>query len=215
MEHMRLEVSEIFSSLQGEGPYTGRPAVFLRLSRCVPPHCPWCDTPYALGKGENMSPDQVRDRMLAFAPAFAVITGGEPFLQWGAGLALLEKKLMAAGMEIQYETSGKLPIPVDCRGIKICSPKFIDGAWRYAEENTGRADLFKFPAAPETEDLDRILKFVEKRDIPKEMVWIMPLGISRKTQLERMPALWDFCTARGFNLSSRLHILTFDEKRGV
>ena len=35
------------------GPETrGRPAVFFRLAGCVPPLCPWCDTPQALGRGQ-------------------------------------------------------------------------------------------------------------------------------------------------------------------
>lgn len=38
-------VSEIFSSIQGEGPHTGRPSVFLRLATCNL-SCAWCDTPY-------------------------------------------------------------------------------------------------------------------------------------------------------------------------
>ncbi|MGB4110545.1 MAG: 7-carboxy-7-deazaguanine synthase QueE, partial [Desulfomonilia bacterium] len=41
-------ISEIFSSLQGEGPWTGLPAVFIRLAGCVEPLCPWCDTSHAL-----------------------------------------------------------------------------------------------------------------------------------------------------------------------
>lgn len=39
-------VNEIFYSLQGEGWYTGTPAVFLRFSRCNRA-CPFCDTDFA------------------------------------------------------------------------------------------------------------------------------------------------------------------------
>ena len=38
-----MKVNEIFYSLQGEGRFTGRPAVFLRLSGCNQ-RCPFCDT---------------------------------------------------------------------------------------------------------------------------------------------------------------------------
>ena len=41
-----LAVSEIFSSLQGEGPYSGTPAAFLRLAFCNL-HCWFCDTKYS------------------------------------------------------------------------------------------------------------------------------------------------------------------------
>ena len=40
-----LKVSEIFDSIQGEGPSTGTPSIFLRLSTCNL-KCSWCDTKY-------------------------------------------------------------------------------------------------------------------------------------------------------------------------
>lgn len=40
-----LSVSEVFASIQGEGPHTGRPSVFLRLGLCNL-ECAWCDTKY-------------------------------------------------------------------------------------------------------------------------------------------------------------------------
>lgn len=40
-----FHISEMFASIQGEGPFTGRPSVFLRLGLCNL-SCAWCDTPY-------------------------------------------------------------------------------------------------------------------------------------------------------------------------
>ncbi|KAI0564621.1 Aldolase-type TIM barrel [Gracilaria domingensis] len=40
-----LLVSEIFRSVQGEGPNSGKPSIFLRLGVCNL-CCAWCDTPY-------------------------------------------------------------------------------------------------------------------------------------------------------------------------
>ena len=40
-----LKVSEIFASIQGEGPSAGAAAVFLRLAGCNL-RCHWCDTKY-------------------------------------------------------------------------------------------------------------------------------------------------------------------------
>ena len=38
-----LEVHSIFKTIQGEGPFCGTPAVFIRLAGCNL-QCPWCDT---------------------------------------------------------------------------------------------------------------------------------------------------------------------------
>ena len=42
-----LQLAEIFYSLQGEGTWTGMPAVFVRLAGCNL-SCAFCDTDYAL-----------------------------------------------------------------------------------------------------------------------------------------------------------------------
>lgn len=40
---MQYPINEIFQTLQGEGVFTGVPAIFVRLQRC-PVGCSWCDT---------------------------------------------------------------------------------------------------------------------------------------------------------------------------
>jgi len=40
-----LEVQDIFSTIQGEGPFAGKPAVFLRLAGCNL-RCFFCDTDF-------------------------------------------------------------------------------------------------------------------------------------------------------------------------
>ena len=42
-----LQLTEIFYSVQGEGTWTGTPAVFVRLAGCNLA-CSFCDTDYAL-----------------------------------------------------------------------------------------------------------------------------------------------------------------------
>ncbi len=41
---MHAQISEIFNSIQGEGPYVGVRQVFVRFSKCQL-HCAYCDTP--------------------------------------------------------------------------------------------------------------------------------------------------------------------------
>lgn len=207
-----LRVSEIFASLQGEGPFAGQPAVFLRLAGCVLPYCPWCDTPHALmpDSGTALPVETVLRTILGYTPKLVVITGGEPLLQW-PNLRPLVSGLERAGRFIQFETSGRAGIPADIRGAVVCSPKPIH-APSLPPEAVRRIHAFKFVVDG---TLGPILEFIARHDISPDLVWLMPLGSTRKEHAQRMEAVWNSCCEHGFNFAPRLHILTFDDKRGV
>lgn len=206
-----LEVAEIFTSIQGEGPLMGRPARFLRLSGCIEPICPWCDTPEGLRKGRFMTKDEVVRALGLSSGSLLVITGGEPFLQWDSGLKELEKDLVRAGIKIQYETSAKIPLPVTA-GYIVCSPKYLSGKWQIAEQNIRRPEVFKFIAQ---DSFNHISDFISRHRISKNRVWIMPFGATREEQLIYAEGVWRFCSAHNYNFSARLHILTHDSQRGI
>ncbi|OGW79279.1 MAG: hypothetical protein A2Z83_09000 [Omnitrophica bacterium GWA2_52_8] len=75
-------ISEVFSSLQGEGPYQGQPHMFVRFEECHI-HCTYCDE---LGKvGRAYSPQSLLERLGALElhagpHAYVSLTGGEPLL---------------------------------------------------------------------------------------------------------------------------------------
>lgn len=142
----RVGVNSIWYTLQGEGPLTGTPAVFVRLQGCCL-NCSWCDTLYT--EGERMSIQQVVDEVKnAFIDGshigslslgnellphpLVVITGGEPFVQ--IGMPRLVKYLVHAGYRVQIETSGSAWQPefktvahiADVHNLRVqvvCSPK--------------------------------------------------------------------------------------------
>lgn len=70
-----FQINEVFWTLQGEGHFTGRRALFIRLPFCNY-NCPWCDTEY-----DSYTP-WTREKLLQVtqqeSARFAVITGGEP-----------------------------------------------------------------------------------------------------------------------------------------
>jgi 7-carboxy-7-deazaguanine synthase len=213
-EGEKLLVSEIFFSLQGEGPKIGEPSIFIRLAGCIEPYCPWCDTAYARYEySEKSIPDIVHEAG-RYACKNVVITGGEPFLQWESGLKKLHEKLSEKELHISYETSGKAGIP-DLHGAQVVvSPKNIDGNWQIPQEALSKADFFKF-VADDIASLVEIHDFVQKNAISKEKVYIMPMGMSREEQIQRMELVFGFCRDKGYKMSPRLHILAFDKRPGV
>lgn len=111
-------VAEIFTTLQGEGYWTGTPAVFVRLSGCNL-SCPFCDTDHR--SRMKLGPEELADAARSAAPGIEmlVLTGGEPLLQADEALVAA---LHSRGFRIHLETNGSRPAP---EGIDwIClSPK--------------------------------------------------------------------------------------------
>ena len=72
-------VNEIFYSLQGEGRWAGRAAIFIRFSGCNL-KCPFCDTDFKAHK--DMTAKDILGAILQWNQCnFVVLTGGEPTLQ--------------------------------------------------------------------------------------------------------------------------------------
>ena len=102
-----LKVNEIFHSIQGESSHAGRPCVFVRLTGCNL-RCAWCDTGYAFHEGEDLTIEQVMERVAVYGCDLVEVTGGEPLTQPEA-IGLMER-LLAEGYEVLLETGGSLPV---------------------------------------------------------------------------------------------------------
>ncbi len=91
-------ITEIFSSLQGEGPHTGEATTFVRFAGCSL-GCRWCDTETKLGTGSHfrvetpprsrefvnytnqISADELNKQLAFFTDPTISVTGGEPLEQ--------------------------------------------------------------------------------------------------------------------------------------
>jgi len=115
-----LGVAEIFYSVQGEGAWTGTPAVFVRLAGCNLA-CSFCDTDYALRFLASV-PDIVEQVRAAGGDCPAVIlTGGEPLAQ--RETPALIAALIADGRRVHIETNGTIDVELPAAVWLTVSPK--------------------------------------------------------------------------------------------
>jgi 7-carboxy-7-deazaguanine synthase len=118
---VRLKLTEIFYSLQGEADTAGIPTVFVRLTGC-PLRCQYCDTAYAFHGGQWWQLAAILERVAEFGARYVCVTGGEPLAQPNC-LALLSA-LAEAGYRVSLETSGAMAIEaVDPRVIRVVDVK--------------------------------------------------------------------------------------------
>jgi 7-carboxy-7-deazaguanine synthase len=102
------KLSEIFTSIEGEGILFGTKTMFVRLAGC-PFKCHWCDTPYALSmdSGIEYSVEKVKDIISkSLQPNTYKInfTGGEPLVQYEAVIELA-KFARQKGLRIYLESA--------------------------------------------------------------------------------------------------------------
>ena len=225
-----LTVSEVFgATLQGEGPSIGRLCGFVRLGRCNQA-CTWCDEPETWDWSRydpnveltEQSVDEVLAKLDGMGIAMVVITGGEPLLQQRALHPLLAQ-IKLRGWRVEIETAGTLaweqsPELVDQFNV---SPKLANSGnpldRRYRPdvlrgfEADGRA-IFKF-VLTEPDELDEVASIVDECELTD--IWIMPEGTDAETLTARQRALAPAVLERGWNLTTRLHILLWGDRRGV
>src|SRR5215472_5080334 len=107
-----LQVHEIFPTVQGEGPFAGRRAVFVRLAGCNL-RCWWCDTEWDDARDPTIDVGELLGQTLdcwhtmTTGPIeLVVITGGEPLRQPLA--SFIARLLMFDALRVQIETAGTL-----------------------------------------------------------------------------------------------------------
>jgi 7-carboxy-7-deazaguanine synthase len=127
----QLDVHSIFATIQGEGPFCGTPAVFIRLAGCNL-QCPSCDTDYTSTRKKSSADEIVIAIRALSLVGLVVITGGEPFRQ---EITTLLQKLCDAGYYVQIETNGTLSPDINSLHLfntmidqrtgvyVVCSPK--------------------------------------------------------------------------------------------
>lgn len=231
-----VRVAETFSSIQGEGIWSGVPSFFIRLSGCNL-RCVWCDTPYASWSPEGpiRSVESLLEEAAASPDRHVVITGGEPMLF--DAIEPLCAGLKERGKTITIETAGTVMRDLPCDLMSI-SPKLANsappvdtaGGWherheRIRNERSPLRDLLnhyivqlKFVVNPDDglQDLEEIDALL--RDLPPvepDRILLMPEGTDRETLSCRLRLLADVCRARQWRLCPRLHVDLYGDTRGT
>lgn len=240
-EATKLRVSEMFGpTLQGEGPSQGKAVMFLRLGLCNL-DCAWCDTPYtwdwagkngkAYDKEQELSWKTI-DEITEWASNIRitnkvnrmVVTGGEPLIQQRR-LGRLAEVLDQCGISIEIETNGTITPNPALKSLaqfnvspKLASsgvaPEWAINYGTLSDFASTTNAVFKFVIADER-DLSEMRTVIDRLAIDPSRVYVMPEGTMRDSILERLGWLFDKAAENGWNLSPRLHVLAFNNKRGV
>lgn len=145
-----MKYTEIFDSIQGEGPIQGRPCTFIRLSGCNL-NCNWCDTDYSQDHKEaaNIAPNELallmKDRLTIedYYKKSVIFTGGEPMLQQVGILETCKQFGAMTSMKphVWFETNGTVKPYEELDNY--CQPRYVVSP-KVGAENA--AILAQFPA---------------------------------------------------------------------
>jgi len=231
-----MKISELFFSIQGEGELTGVPSVFVRTSGCNL-RCRWCDTKYASWKpeGENVTINDLLDKVCSYPARHVVISGGEPMI--AKGIEEFAHLLKESGKHITIETAGTIaPNGIQC-DLASLSPKLSDSTPKEGDINkewidrheSKRLDYdilnewvnsynfqLKFVVSKEEEikEIQNVITRIEGKILP-EKVLLMPEGIDPDTLRSRYDLLIDLCKENGYRFCNRLHIDLFGNTPGT
>jgi organic radical activating enzyme len=221
-----LNVHSIFYTIQGEGPWAGRPTIFVRFAGCNL-RCFWCDTDFE--KGTLYTPasliDELRELSNQHKCALFVLTGGEPLIQ-PLG-SLFNSPLLPARWRFQAETAGTvwpegIEQAVDDETLMlVCSPKTakvhakIEARcrfWKYIVDDRCLAISDGLPAVS-TQVPDRELRIYRPpaqrhRATSKDVIYVQAMDVqdAEKNRANLEAAAW-IAMKHGYRLSVQVHKL--------
>ena len=205
-----LKVNEIYYSVQGESTHTGLPCVFVRLTYCNL-RCTYCDTEYAFYDGENLSINQIIEKVKNYDCNLVEVTGGEPLMQEESYLLL--EKLCDEDFEVLLETGGSLQIKEVNKKVKIimdlkCPSSGMQKKNLYDNlKYLKKTDELKFVIGTR-EDYDWSKKIIEEYSLPGKfeilfstvfeelesqvlVAWILEDKLNVRFQLQVHKYIWD------------------------
>jgi 7-carboxy-7-deazaguanine synthase len=214
----RLKVNEIFYSIQGESSFAGFPCVFVRLTGCNL-RCSYCDTRYAYTDGEDLSIEEITQRVSVYNCSLVEITGGEPLLQ--EHTPILISRLLDCGYQVLLETNGSIDVAiVDPRCVRIIDVKL------FASGEAHRNCLNNLRILKDKDELKFVIGGQEDYVYAKEILNCLAKDVAEKIVVNfsplfgainpRLLAEWILADRLAVRLNLQLHKIIWPvDKRGV
>lgn len=226
-----LDVHSVFLTIQGEGPFSGYPSVFVRLAGCNL-QCKWCDADYTTGRGsmlveeivarvKELSVREFEDaagrKYTGLRTELVVLTGGEPFRQ---NIGPLAKAMLAAGYRVQVETNGTLYLndfPWGEPGVTVvCSPKThinkqlkprIDHL-KYVVDHNHLDDTFGLPTLALGSAKPEVAGLARSSGLRADSVWVSPMDTGDEAENRKnVAACVKSALDNGYRVSLQTHKL--------
>lgn len=210
-----MKISEIFSSIQGEGKMQGVPSVLVRLEGCNL-NCVWCDN-----RKDKVVQEISHSKLLEILDDYGIsnviITGGEPLLY--SQIELLTNELKEKGYFITIETNATITQNVRADLISM-SPKLAHANVKN-EIATINYDVIQYYI----DNYDYQLKFVVKDEgdfiavqhileklsnIDYNNVFMMPLAKSLAELAGLQKEIVKLCIKYRYRYANRLQLQIWD-----
>lgn len=216
---MKLRVTEIFLSIQGESSFAGKPCAFVRLTGC-PMRCKWCDSEYTFSGGESLTFQEIFRRLEEFGCRLVEVTGGEPLAQKNVFPFINE--LCEHGYEVLIETGGYFSTElVDPRARIILDVKCPASGeaernhWPNLERLRPDRDEVKFVVA-NLDDWDFATKVIEKYDLATRVKEILISPVFGMPDIRTLAEKVAASSSLPVRLNLQLHKFIWDpDARGV
>jgi len=171
-----LSVVAIFATIQGEGPRSGQPAIFIRLGGCNLA-CKFCDTDFDTFKN------------------LIVITGGEPLRQ---PIEKLCANLLDNGFIVQIETNGMLFRDLPQEVEIVCCPKT---GTKLDERNLERITAYKYLVSAHKEKYKVLPPITHNKP-----VYVQPIDeYDAAKTADNIKLATQIVQSGGYNLSLQIH----------
>jgi len=207
---MKIKVSEIFESIQGEGRYVGVPMLFIRLYGCTR-KCWFCDTKYSVvgDKYQEIGVDELIKKIKKSKLTCICWTGGEPLLQ---RKAIEEVKENTREFYHHIETNGDLLKFSDfylfhCLTISPKEKKVAEKVRNLCLEFS--PDIWDIKVVTDLENVGvNMVKFA---------TMLMPLSTGDEEKDKKIQQkVWNYCVKNGLRYSHRLQVEVWGlKKRGI